>query len=135
VRRYLLDTGTAGDHLDQRHGVHVSVQQATRRGDRVGLCVPVVGELFAGIQFSASRDRNEKRLRRVLSALVVWPFDLAAAAEFGRIVAMLRRRGRPMQQIDIQIAAVAKTLGNCTVVTSDTDFDAIPGLKVENWRE
>jgi tRNA(fMet)-specific endonuclease VapC len=35
----------------------------------------------------------------------------------------------------IQIAAIAFTLGNCTVVTGDSDLAAIPGLTVENWAE
>ena len=38
-----------------------------------------------------------------------------------------------MQQIDIQIAAIALALGNCTVVTADSDFAAVPGLAVEDW--
>jgi predicted nucleic acid-binding protein len=38
-----------------------------------------------------------------------------------------------MQQIDIQIAAVAAALGDCTVVSGDSDLPAIPGLTVENW--
>jgi len=38
-----------------------------------------------------------------------------------------------MQQIDIQIGAIALTLGDCTVVTSDSDFAAVPGLAVEDW--
>jgi len=40
-----------------------------------------------------------------------------------------------MQQIDIQVAAIALSLGNCTVVSSDSDLKAIPGLKVENWAD
>jgi tRNA(fMet)-specific endonuclease VapC len=52
---------------------------------------------------------------------------------FGRIFAELRRLGRPMQQIDIQIAAIALTLGNCTVVFADSDLAAVPRLSVENW--
>jgi tRNA(fMet)-specific endonuclease VapC len=39
-----------------------------------------------------------------------------------------------MQQIDIMIAAIAQSLGNCTIVTDDTDLSAVPGLRVENWR-
>jgi tRNA(fMet)-specific endonuclease VapC len=35
----------------------------------------------------------------------------------------------------MQIAAVALSLGNTTVVTKDTDFNAIPGLAVENWSD
>ncbi len=40
-----------------------------------------------------------------------------------------------MQQIDIIVAAIAFALGDCTVVSKDTDLAAIPGLKVENWAE
>jgi tRNA(fMet)-specific endonuclease VapC len=39
-----------------------------------------------------------------------------------------------MQQIDIQIAAIARCLGDCTVVSTDSDLSAVPGLTVENWR-
>jgi tRNA(fMet)-specific endonuclease VapC len=95
--------------------------------------LPVVGELFAGIEGSMTRDRNLLQLRNGLARLPCWPFDRAAAEEFGRLFADLRRRGRPIQQIDIQIAAIALTLGNCTVVTTDSDFSAVPGLTVENW--
>jgi len=41
--------------------------------------------------------------------------------------------GRPMQTIDIMAAAIAISLGNCTVVTTDSDLLAVPGLSVENW--
>jgi tRNA(fMet)-specific endonuclease VapC len=40
-----------------------------------------------------------------------------------------------MQQIDIQIAAVACTLPNCTLVTKDSDFQAVPGLRITDWSE
>jgi tRNA(fMet)-specific endonuclease VapC len=65
--------------------------------------------------------------------LIVWPYDELAARCFGEIFAELRRVGRPMQQIDVQIGAIALTLGNCTVVTADSDFEAIPGLTVDHW--
>jgi tRNA(fMet)-specific endonuclease VapC len=38
-----------------------------------------------------------------------------------------------MQKIDVQIAAIARTLGRCVVVTKDRDLVAVPGLTVENW--
>src|SRR5205823_3362433 len=75
--------------------------------------------------FSASREKNLQRLRRALSGLTIWPFDEKAAAEFGRIRAELRRHGRPMQVIDIMIAATALSLGNCTVVSTDSDLNAV----------
>ena len=38
-----------------------------------------------------------------------------------------------MQQIDIQVAAIALTLADCTVVSKDADLRDVPGLAVENW--
>lgn len=55
------------------------------------------------------------------------------AEEYGRIFAELRRAGRPIQQIDMQIGAVARTLPNCVVVTKDSDLGAISGVRIENW--
>ena len=40
-----------------------------------------------------------------------------------------------MQQIDIMVAAIAFALGDCTVVSKDTDLAAIPGLTFENWAD
>jgi tRNA(fMet)-specific endonuclease VapC len=38
-----------------------------------------------------------------------------------------------MQVVDMMIAAIALTLGSCTVVSADTDLAGVPGLAVENW--
>jgi tRNA(fMet)-specific endonuclease VapC len=133
MNRYLLDTNMMGHFLDHRHGVDEKVRQTRRRGDVLGTCLPVVAELFFGAEFSASRDLNRPRLIRGLSRIRCWPFDRPAAEEYGRIAAHLKRVGRPMQQIDIMIAAIALTLGRCTVVTVDTDFQSVPGLAVDDW--
>jgi tRNA(fMet)-specific endonuclease VapC len=63
----------------------------------------------------------------------LWPFTLDVAREYGRLFAELRRIGRPMQVIDMMIAATAHTFSDCIVVTTDSDLSAVPGLKVENW--
>jgi tRNA(fMet)-specific endonuclease VapC len=38
-----------------------------------------------------------------------------------------------MQVVDIMLATIALSLGDCTVVTRHTDLLAVPGLTVENW--
>ena len=133
MRRYLLDTGSAGHLIYRRRGVAERVRETTQRGHHVGIAMPVLGELFAGLELSTTRERNENRLRHGVSRLRIWPFDTRAAEEYGRIFATLRRIGRPMQQVDMQVAAIALCLGNCTVVTCDSDLFAVPGLAVENW--
>jgi tRNA(fMet)-specific endonuclease VapC len=133
MRRYLLDTGIASDYINRRHGVYAASRAAVAQGDRIGIGMPVLGELWAGVELSASRALNVKLLKRQLAELTIWPFDVAAAEKFGEVFADLRRRGRPMQQIDMQLAAIALSLGNSMVVTKDADFAAIPGLDVVDW--
>jgi tRNA(fMet)-specific endonuclease VapC len=135
TRRYLLDTGPAQDFLFQRRGVQDRVEAARRAGAKVGICTPVLGEVVAGLEGSDSREASWEITRRRLGKLLCWPYEKPAAHEFGRIMAELRRIGRPIQQIDVQIAAIAFVLGDCTVVTRDSDFAAIPGLTVEDWAE
>jgi tRNA(fMet)-specific endonuclease VapC len=132
--RYLLDTGIAQDFVNRRHGVLERADAERHRGHRIGICVPVLGELWSGVEGSATRDRNLQRLRHALSRLVIWPYSHEAGAEYGRIFSELRLIGRPMQQIDIQIAAIALSIGNTVVVSADSELAAVPGLMVENWR-
>ena len=135
MTRFLLDSGVASDYIDRRNGVFERARAETLKGNRVGVALPVLAELVSGIERSHSRDRNMDALRRALSGLTLWPLDRPAAFEYGRLHAELFRIGRPMQVIDVMIAAVALSLGNAVVVTKDSDLAAVPGLAVENWAE
>ncbi|MBI3466292.1 MAG: type II toxin-antitoxin system VapC family toxin [Planctomycetes bacterium] len=133
MKRYLLDTGIMGDFINRRRGVDDRAREARKQGASVGTCMPVVGELFFGVEASQTRDENRKRLTRALSGIPCWPYSREAAEEYGRLAAELKRIGRSMQQIDIMIAAIARTLGDCTVVSRDSDLTEVPGLPVEDW--
>jgi tRNA(fMet)-specific endonuclease VapC len=133
MTRFLLDTGAAGDYIHRRRGVYQRAREAVADGHRLGIGLPVLAELWYGVENSSSRERNAERLRRVLPELIIWPLTESAAEEYGRIAAELRRIGRPIGKIDMLIAAIALSLGKTTVVTADNDLTAVPGLTVENW--
>jgi tRNA(fMet)-specific endonuclease VapC len=133
MTRFLLDTGTAGDYINRRRDVYAQARVAVARGHRVGIGLPVLAELWFGVENSGSRDRNAERLRRVLPDLIVWPLTEQAAEVYGRVAAELKRTGRPIGKIDMLIAAIALSLGTTTVVSADHDLTAVPGLTVENW--
>jgi tRNA(fMet)-specific endonuclease VapC len=134
MTRFLFDSTIASDYFNRRHGVFERARSEVAKGHRIGIGVPVLAELVAGIEHSQSRDRNMQRLTSLLATLKLWPFDPPAAFEYGRIYAELARLGRPMQVVDMLIAAIAKTLGKCTIVSVDSDLSAVPGLALENWR-
>ena len=133
TRRVLLDSNAVSDLILHRRGVYERAVIERARGRKIGTCFPVLGEIFAGIELSQTQERNRPIFERGIRTLFWWSYDLAAAARFGLLRAELKRIGRPMQQIDIQLAAVALSLGDCAVVSSDTDLLSVPGLTVENW--
>ncbi|MBX9579462.1 MAG: type II toxin-antitoxin system VapC family toxin [Gemmataceae bacterium] len=121
------------DAINGRRGVDRRVRQARLAGHQVGVAVPALAELLGGVEASDTRDRNRPVVERAVRLYKRWPFFEDAAREYARLYGLLRRGGRTVPPIDLQIAAIARTLGDCTVVTVDGDFSAIPGLKVENW--
>ena len=133
MKRYLLDTGIAAQFFERRQPIYQRADDATQRGIRVGIAIPVVAELSAGAENSSTRHRNLPALRQTLLGIRTWPFDRKAAEEFGRLFAFLKRNGRQMGQNYIQIAAIAISLGGTVLVTKDSDFAAIPGLTIEDW--
>jgi tRNA(fMet)-specific endonuclease VapC len=133
TKRYILDSNAVSDLTHDRRGVWQKALLAKARGAKLGTCPPVIGELLAGIEGSQSKERNLSEIKLSLRGLTIWPYHTAEAFRFGQLHAQLKRIGRPMQVVDMQLASVAFVLGQCTVVSSDTDLLAIPGLQVEDW--
>lgn len=134
MTKFLLDTNAASDFVNRRHGVFDRARREAAAGNSIGIGMPVLAELVAGIERSKSRERNLKSLKVALATLKLWPFDPPAAFEYGRLDAELARVGRPIGVMDTMIAGIANTLGDCNVVSTDSDLHAVPGLTVENWR-
>jgi len=133
MSKYLLDSNAIADCVFRRRGVDVRAKQARLRGHLIGTAIPVMAELFGGLEYSQSRERNLQVLNRTLSSFRMWPLTLEVTREYGRLFAELRRHGRPMQVVDMMVAATARTLKDCIVVTTDSDLSAVSGLKIENW--
>ncbi len=133
MSRSLLDTNAATDAMFRRRGIPERVQASRAGGHALGIGIPVLGELYVGVEFSTSRDHNHDILRRSVKLFRLWPFTPEAAEVYGRLYAEQRRKGRIIQQVDVQIAAIATTLSQCTVVSEDSDLAAVPGLSVEDW--
>jgi tRNA(fMet)-specific endonuclease VapC len=135
MKRYLLDSNALNLFVFRRGGVYQRTLAARRSGAVIGTALPVVAEILGGTWASDTAAKNLPKVNQALATLRFWPFDLAAVREYGRLFAELRRDGVQMQVMDRMIAAIALTLPNCTVVTSDSDFSRVPGLRVEDWSE
>jgi tRNA(fMet)-specific endonuclease VapC len=135
LRRYLFDSNAVNAWSERHQPLFTRAQAAVSRGDRLGTCEPIIMELHYGLAFSASREATTIRLNRALAQLTSWPFDRVASLQAAEIMADLKRRGLPIQLVDIQLAAIALAMGNTTVVSTDTDLLRVSGLSVENWMD
>ena len=127
---YLFDTNHAS--LLWRGLPKLVTRISTARPDNFTLCMPSVAELWFMVFNSARISENEAKLKTFLLDFRILPLDDAAASDFGKIKADLRKLGRPIPDIDTQIAAIARSRG-LTLLTADKHFNAISGVATENW--
>lgn len=92
----------------------------------------VIGELFHGAFRTREPERQVHAIaERVLAAVTVLPYDVAVARVFGEVGAGLARRGTPLADADLQIAATAVYHGLRLVTGNVRHFARVPGLEIE----
>ena len=95
-----------------------------------------LAEILYGIEKSPIRklDRRQK-IDSICSQLEVVVFEEHAAEKYSIIRAYLKRKGAPISERDLQIAAIA-IAGQYIVVTHNTkEFKRIQDLALEDWAE
>jgi len=126
--RFLLDTNIV---IALFAGERKAVQKL-RRAAAVFLPTIVVGELLYGALKSAQVRPNVDRIEEFVVTNSVLACDLDTARHYGQIKHRLRRKGRPLPDNDLWIAALAQQHA-LTVVSRDKHFQEVNNLKVEVW--
>ena len=104
------------------------------RVGEVGVSTITAAELEFGVADSGSdQQRNREALDRFLAEVSVAPFDRLGALAYGP--GRLHTRERRRDGLDKLIAAHALALGAILITNTPSDFQAYPGLVIENWLE
>ena len=126
--RFLLDTNTVIACLSNEPDVVDRINDA----DEFFVSSTVLGEMFYGAYNSTNVDDNIRRINSFLSNAGLLTCDGPTSHIYGVIKTELRRKGRPIPDNDIWIAASAKQ-HSLTLVTRDLHFDEVDGLPVIRW--
>lgn len=90
------------------------------------------------LRFGARR-RKSKRIDDAIdvftSTVAVVAFDDFCAQHYGDIAADLSKRGLPIGEFDVPIAAHALALDLVLVTNNVKHFRRVRGLRVDNWAE
>jgi tRNA(fMet)-specific endonuclease VapC len=125
---YLLDTNIVVAFFN---GDPTIVQQVNRLSI-VQLSSVVIGELYYGAFKSAKTQQNIERIRSFLSLCNVLSSDTETSYWYGHIRENLRKKGKPIPENDIWIAATARQ-HQLILVSRDKHFDEVDSLSVEVW--
>lgn len=131
MRKYLLDTNIViyvmkrlprgvGDTFN-RHAGHMAISSIT------------LAELLHGAEKSSNVARNLAEIENFCGRIEVLPYGEKAAAQYGRIRAVLERAGTPIGINDLHIAAHACSEALILVSNNLREFERVPGLISENW--
>ena len=126
--KYLLDTNIVIALFSEE----ITVQEKARNAAVVALAPPIIGELCYGARKSEKVSENLYRINRFVQQNAFFPCDLETAQLYGTIRDQLRRKGRPIPDNDIWIAAIALQRG-LILVTRDAHFDEVESLQAERW--
>ena len=126
----MLDTNIVSDLI--RNPTGPAARRARIAADEI--CVSII--VAAELRYGCAKKASPQLLRRVeafLSEVPIMGFEAPADAEYGSIRAGLEAAGRLIGSNDLLIAAHAQALGATVVTANLTEFQRIPGLRVENW--
>ena len=92
-------------------------------------------ELDAGARKGSKSTDNLLRLEQFASFIQILPFDAKAAKEAGKLRHYLFKKGQPVSDMDMLIAAHALSLSATVVSNNLKEFERVPELSCENWLE
>jgi predicted nucleic acid-binding protein len=133
----LLDTNIVSEIYRPQPATAVIAWIDSQPSASLHLCTPVIAELRFGMDRLPAGARKERlwttidRLENELYRDRIFPFDLAAAAEYGRLVAKRRNAGRQIGPMDALIAAIGLAQGAAVATRNTIDFANL-GLELIN---
>lgn len=129
---FLLDTNHAIAYLNGDAHIASRLPLHKAAGDTFVISTTVLGELYYGAYASQRVADNLKTLAGFAGQMTAFQFDESAADEFGKIKAEQRAAGKPIPTAGAQIAAVGWLYG-FTILTDDTHFQSVHGVRLDNW--
>ena len=128
----MLDTDISSYIIRERPE---SVQRRFHELEGGQLCISVVSEaeLLYGVKAKGSPRTLASTVADFLRRLTVLDWTRAAARDYADIRAKLESAGTSIGNMDLMIAAHARSAGAVLVTNNEKHFLRVEGLKVENW--
>jgi tRNA(fMet)-specific endonuclease VapC len=129
---YLLDTNIC-IYIAKHNPPSVRKRFAKHAASELAMSVVTFGELKFGAQKSQARERALATIEQLSELMEVQALPVSAGEHYGQLRAALEKKGRPIGNNDLWLAAHARAAGLVLVTNNVREFSRIQGLEVENW--
>jgi tRNA(fMet)-specific endonuclease VapC len=126
--RHLLDTNIVVALLNDDPEIKARIGEALE----VFLSSVTLGELYFGAARSGRPEDNARRIDDFADVCTIVGVDSDTARHYGRVKHELGKRGRPIPENDVWIAACALQHG-LVLATRDQHFEHVQALHIEAW--
>lgn len=133
--RYLLDTSVYSQPL-RRTPLTGPMRRWQAAGDeRCVTSVVCVAEVLYGIRLKGSHQMLDLFEQVIRPRFPILPVDERVGETFAQLKTALRQQGQVVADLDLLIAATAKSYQLTVATLNAADFSRVPGIAVENWGE
>lgn len=126
--KFLLDTNIITAWLKGEKPIADKIDKAKE----IHIPIIAIGELYYGALYSTRIEKNISDIKRITKYHNVLLIDEGVTLVYGNIKAALRKKGKPIPENDIWIAAIAQH-HKLAIVARDRHFKEIDTIKVKNW--
>ena len=131
---YLLDTNIVSAFVNQNQKIRDKLLEVyTREQDIYISCISFY-EVKRGLLYVNATRKLSQFNEFCQEVTILFLGNLEIIEKAIEIHIDLRRKGRPIQDADILIAATA-IINNLTLVSNDSDLSRVEGINLENWLE
>jgi predicted nucleic acid-binding protein len=135
----LLDTNVLSEAMQPRPEPAVMAWIDSQDPDELWTCTIVVAEVLSGLDLMPEGKRQQQlreKAEQMFSTLFadrIWAFDQAAARAYGAVLKTRKAMGRPIDEMDALIAAIALTNGATLATRNIPDFECCGIPLVNPW--
>ena len=129
---FLLDANHLSPLVTVGHSLRTKLHTSVIAGNTFSIAASVLSEFLFGIGGLPRAEQNRREWQLLKDDFTIYSIDEGIASEAAELRLKMRKVGRQIALIDAFTAVIALRQ-NLVLLTTDKDFQVIPGLEQENW--
>lgn len=129
---FMLDTDTCS-YIIKEKPLSAFINLEKHAEELVCISVVTYAELIYGVERISSKKVNRSMVESFIQRLFVYQWDQAAAEHYASIRNHLEKQGNLIGNMDMMIAAHARSLRAILITNNSKHFKKVPHLQIDNW--